>query len=132
MEEINAGLTHEFTRTVSEADTAASSGGEKLPHVLSTPRIISWMEAASHMAVVSKLDEDQTSVGTMVNMRHLAATPVGMQVRVKSELREVDGRRLKFYVEAFDEVEKIAECEHERFIIDCARFTARLEKKRAG
>jgi fluoroacetyl-CoA thioesterase len=69
-------------------------------------------------------------VGSLVNVRHLAATPVGMQVRIRAELLEVDGRRVRFKVEAWDAVDKIAEGEHERFIIDKARFNERLEKKR--
>lgn len=128
---IEVGLVHETRRVVGEADTAASSGGEKLPKVLSTPRMISWMEGTAHMAVVPFLGPDQTSVGTVVNIRHLAATPPGMEVRVTAELLQVDGRRLLFRVEAWDAVEKIGEGEHERFIIDCERFTSRLEKKKA-
>jgi len=65
----------------------------------------------------------------MVSLRHLAATPVGMQVRFRTELVEVDRRQLRFKIEAWDEVEKIAEGENERFIIDRARFDERLAQK---
>lgn len=127
---IEAGLVHEMKRVVQESDTAASSGGGTLPPVLSTPRMIGWMESTAHLGIVSFLDEGQTTVGTVVNIRHLAATPVGMEVTLRAEILEVDGRRLRFKVEAWDALEKIGEGEHERFIIDCDRFTARLEKKK--
>lgn len=126
---LEPGLVNELNLTVQMEDTARSSGGETLPPVLSTPRLISYMERASHQGILPFLNEGQTSVGTVVNIRHLAATPVGMQVRFRAELTQVDGRRLVFKVEAWDEVEKIGEGEHERFIIDSARFLDRLQKK---
>ncbi len=126
---LEPGLTHQLTLTVQVADTARASGGETLPPVLSTPRMIGMLERTAHQSVLPYLGEGQTTVGTLVNVKHLAATPVGMNVRFHSELLEVDRRRLRFKVEAWDEVEKIAEGEHERFIIDEARFTARLEEK---
>lgn len=128
---LTPGLTGELHITVLESDTARASGGETLPPVLSTPRMISYLERTAHQSILPYLAEGQTSVGSLVNVRHLAATPVGMQVDFHSELLEVDGRRLKFKVEAWDEVEKIAEGEHERFIIDQARFDQRLAQKQA-
>ncbi len=127
---IEPGLVGELNLVVEESDTARSSGGETLPPVFSTPRMISWLERTAHRAVLPHLAEGQTSVGTLVNVRHLAATPVGFSVRTRAELLEVDGRRLHFKVEAWDDLEKIAEGEHERFIIDASRFAERLEKKR--
>ncbi|WP_075075541.1 thioesterase family protein [Longilinea arvoryzae] len=126
---LEPGLTHELTLTVQESDTARHSGGETLPPVLSTPRLIGMLERTSHLAVLPYLDAGQTTVGTWVNVKHLAATPVGLEVRFHSELIEVDRRRLRFKVEAWDAVEKIAEGEHERFIIDIGRFNQRLEEK---
>lgn len=127
---LEPGLVGEYEMLVQESDTARSSGGESLPPVLSTPRMIGRMEHAAHTAILPFLAEDQTSVGVLVNIRHLGATPVGMKARFRAELLEVSGRRLRFKVEAWDEVEKIGEGEHERFIIDRARFIERLEKKR--
>ncbi len=127
---IEPGLVNEFSMTVQESDTATASGGESLPPVLSTPRMISRMEHAAHQALLPFLAEGQTSVGALVNIRHLAATPVGMQVRFRAELLEIDGRRLRFKVEAWDQVDKIGEGEHERILIDRARFNDRLDKKR--
>jgi predicted thioesterase len=77
------------------------------------------------------LPEGYTTVGTSVNIKHLAATPVGMEVIAKTELIEIDGRRLVFKVEAFDEVDKIGEGIHERFIVDEERFMKKNEEKKA-
>ena len=126
---IEPGLVAEINITVQENDTARASGGETLPPVLSTPRMIGYLERAAHEAILPFLAAGQTSVGSVVNVRHLAATPVGMQVRFRAELLEVNGRRLNFKVEAWDEIEKIAEGDHERFIIDQARFDQRLAQK---
>lgn len=128
---IEVGLVHEITITVQESDTARASGGESLPLVFSTPRMIGMLEHTAHEGILPFLPEGQTSVGLVVNVRHLAATPVGMKVRFRAELLEVDDRRLRFKVEAWDSIDKIAEGEHERFIIDKARFEKRLKKKAA-
>lgn len=127
---IAAGIVNEWVINVPESDTARVSGGETLPPVLSTPRLISYLERTAHYSVLAYLKEGQTTVGTVVTLRHLGASPVGMQVRFRSELVEVDRRRLRFKLEAWDEVEKVAEGEHERFIIDMARFDERLAEKR--
>ncbi len=125
---LEPGLTGEIDRIVTGADTAATYGSGLVP-VLSTPHLIALMESASQTAVQPYLAEGQTSVGVHVDMRHLAATPVGMRVRVRAELLEVDGRRLRFHVEAWDEVEKVGEAHHERFIVDEARFMRRVSEK---
>ena len=98
------GLTNQIVITVKESDTARAAGGGTLPEVFSTPRLVSYLEKTSHEMILPFLPEGQTSVGTVVNISHLAATPVGMQIRFTSELLSVDGRRLTFKVEAWDEV----------------------------
>ena len=128
---LEAGINNEMHMTVAESDTARVSGGETMPPVFSTPRMISMMERTAHQAILPYLAEGQTSVGTMVNIRHLGATPVGMEVRFRAELLEVDRRRLLFKVEAWDETEKVGEGEHERFIIDRNRFDEKLAQKQA-
>jgi fluoroacetyl-CoA thioesterase len=127
---IEPGLTGEMTLIVQESDTARYSGGESLPPVFSTPRVIGLLERTSHNTILPFLAEGQGSVGAVVNIRHLAATPIGFTVRTRAEVLEVEGRRVKFKVEAWDNLEKIAEGEHERFIIDMGRFIDRVEKKR--
>ena len=127
---LEPGLVGELTMIVEESDTARASGGESLPLVFSTPRLVSCLERTANLTALPHLSEGQGMVGSVVNIRHLAATPVGMEVRFRAELLEVEGRRLKFKVEAWDEVDKIAEGEHERYIIERSRFNERLEKKR--
>jgi fluoroacetyl-CoA thioesterase len=126
---IKPGLVAELNLVVQESDTARAAAGERLPAVLSTPRMIAMMERTSHTAILPFLSEGQRSVGAAVNIRHLAATPVGMKVRFRAELLEIDGKRLLYRVEAWDEIEKIGEGEHERFIIDTQKFNDRLLKK---
>lgn len=127
---IEPGLIGELTLIVQESDTARFSGGENLPPVFSTPNVVKLLERTSNVTIQPYLLEGQGSVGTVVNIRHLAATPVGFTVRTRVEVLEVEGRRVKFKVEAWDDLEKIAEGEHERFIIDLGKFIDRVEKKR--
>lgn len=128
---LSLGLTNQIIITVMETDTARAAGGERLPQVFSTPRLVSFLERTAHESIIPFLEEGQSSVGTIVNIRHLAATPVGMQIRFHSELVAIEGRKLTFKVEAWDEVEQIADGEHERFIIDESRFNRRLTEKQA-
>ncbi len=129
------GLVHEWTYRVPERavvprmydiDLAAD-----MPPVLATGYLVGIMEFACLKAIVPHLDwpREQT-LGTHVSFSHLAATPIGMTVTVKVELVAVDGRRLTFRVEAWDEREKISEGTHERTVIDVARFDARVARKR--
>ncbi len=127
---IEPGLVNETKIIVTDEITAAASGGPRMAPVLSTPQLVRLMESTAHNAIVDLLDPSQSSVGAEISIKHMAATPVGMQVRIRAELLEVEGRRLRFRVEAWDQVEKIAEGEHERFIIDWDRFMNRVEKKK--
>src|SRR5690606_26574244 len=99
---------------------------------LATPAMLAWMEQVAFQSVRPRLPQGQTTVGTRVSLEHLAPTPVGGQVRVRSELVEVDGRRLRFRIEAWDTVELIGRAEHDRFIVDEERFARGLERKRGG
>lgn len=125
---IISGLTGELERVAREADTAAQWGSGLVP-VFSTPALVGLMEGAAVEALKGRLDAGQTSVGGRIDVRHLAATPIGMRVRAVAELTEVDGRRLVFQIEAWDEEEPIGQAVHERFIIDEERFIARVESK---
>ncbi len=126
---LEVGLVNEMTITVQESDTARFSGGESLPVVFSTPRVISYLERTAHFLLLKYVQAGQSSVGTEIHLRHLAATPVGMQVRLRAEVLEVDRRRVRFKIEAWDAWEKIAEGEHERFIMEEGRFNERLAEK---
>ncbi len=131
MGEIAPGIGKEKTVTVTEDMTAKHLGSGTVA-VLATPYMIALMENTSHQAVAPYLPEGQTTVGVLVNVRHLAATPLGMTVRIRTELVAVDGRKLTFQVEAYDAVDKCGEGTHERMIIDLARFEDRLNRKRSA
>jgi fluoroacetyl-CoA thioesterase len=120
------GLTGEATTTVVHENTAASVGAGGV-EVFGTPMMIALMENAAWRAVADKLDEGDVTVGIVVNIRHLAATPLGQRVRATAELVEIDGRRLVFNVEAYDEKRKIGEGQHERFIVNLERFKQRID-----
>lgn len=107
--------------------------GNRGVRVLATPFLIGLLEDAAGAVLKPHLPPGAATVGTLVEMRHLAATPVGMQVRAKATLLETDGRRYLFAVEAWDEREKIAEGRHERFVVaDLEKFLARAMKKSDG
>jgi fluoroacetyl-CoA thioesterase len=127
---LEPGLTGEASVTVTDDLTAAALGSGSVD-AFSTPALIALLEAAAIDALKGRLPEGQTTVGVGLNVRHLAATPVGMTVNVTATLKEIDGRRLVFDVEAWDAVERIGAGTHERFIVDRARFEERLRGKQA-
>ncbi len=131
MSKITIGLTGEVKMTVTENDTAERWGSGLVP-VLGTPTLVAVMENAAVKALNDCLPPGRTSVGGGMRIRHLAPTPVGMDIRARAELQEVTDRRLVFHVEAWDEVEKIGEASHERFIVDQEWFVARAEGKTAS
>jgi fluoroacetyl-CoA thioesterase len=130
--DIKPGATAEIGLTVTEDQTAHAMGNRGV-HVFATPYVIGLLEDAAGAVMRPHYPPGGGSVGTMVEMKHLAATPVGMKVRAKATLLESDGKRYLFSVEAWDEKEKIAEGRHERFVVpDMERFLARAMKKSAG
>ena len=129
MEEIAPGLMGQTELLVREENTARHLGSGNVA-VLATPEMIRLMEKAAVAAVDHLLPDGYRTVGVEVNVRHLAATPVGMRVRAQAELVAIVGRKLTFRVEAFDGVERIGEGEHRRVIIDLERFKERVEAKR--
>src|SRR5437588_12225356 len=122
---LELGMTGEATTTVVHENTAASVGAGGV-ETFGTPMMIALMENAAWRAVADSLEEGDVTVGTAVNVRHLAATPLGQRVRATAELIEIEGRRLVFKVEAYDEHKKIGEGQHERFIVNLERFLKRL------
>jgi fluoroacetyl-CoA thioesterase len=129
MGEIVPGLVGQSEIVVHEQNTARHLGSGNVA-VLATPEMVRLMEKAAVAAVDRLLPDGYRTVGVEVDVRHLAATPVGMRVRVQAELIAVEGRKLTFRVEADDEVEKIGEGEHRRVIIDVGRFKEGIKAKR--
>jgi len=125
---LQSGMTFEVRHVVSDEMTAHRMGNEGF-HVLATPIIFAWFEEAARRLAAAHLGPGQGTVGTMVTLKHLAAAPVGMRVRVTATLREVDGRRLLFDLEAHNEKEKIAEGQNERFIVDVGKFLEKVAQK---
>ncbi len=100
--------------------------------VLSTPMMIGFMEMVSRNLLLGMLEPGKDSVGTIVNVKHLGAAPMGTKVTFRSKLAALDGRRATFEVEAFDSQEKIGEGIHERFIITVANFAEKMKAKFAA
>lgn len=125
---INIGIMGQAKVTVNENNIAKNLRSGEL-NVYATPSMIALMEEAAYKSIKNELEHGKGSVGTLMNVRHLSSTPVGMEVIAKSELIEVDRRRLVFKVEAFDERGKIGEGIHERFIIDNEDFQKKTDNK---
>ena len=124
---LELGTTGESTTTVVPENTAAYVGAGGV-EVFATPMMIGLMENAAWGAVADQLEKGYVTVGTLVNVRHLAATPLEQKVKATAELVEIDGRRLVFRVEAYDEQQKIGEGFHERFIVNLERFMNNFKK----
>ena len=122
---LELGMTGEATTIVVRENTAGFLGAGGVD-VFATPMMILLMENACAGSVARALDPGDASVGILVNVRHLAATPIDQQVRATAELVEIDGRRLVFKVVAYDEHKKIGEGQHERYIVNLERFLKRL------
>ncbi len=126
---IEIGMNHRSTQRVEPAYTANALRSGLL-EVLATPIMIAWMEACCMDCVQARLEPGQSTVGTLINVTHEAPTPVGGQVTVSCFLRQVDGRRLVFAVEASDKGGIIGRGSHERFIVDSEKFQQKCDKKK--
>ena len=122
------GLRGEAELVVGEEHTALSVGSGRV-HVFATPLMIALMEQAAVAATEEALAPGQQTVGVHLDVRHVAATPLGMRVTARAELTKVEGRMLTFKVTAVDEKEPIGEGTHQRSIIDAERFSARMQAK---
>lgn len=131
MSRIETGVEGEFSMLVTH-EVAVDFLGDDRARILGTPFLIGYLELTARNAVKHLLEEGQDTVGTHVDVRHLAATPLGMQVRFHAVVTGVEDRRIRFRVEAHDEREKVAEGTHERFIVTVDRFAQRLAAKRAS
>ncbi len=125
------GLTGQSEMMVREGDLVSQLGSIDVD-VLSTPRLIQLMEAAAIKAIQEFIPSDQLSLGTHVNIKHLSPTPLGMKVIAHAILKEVNKNRLVFLVDAYDEMEKVAEGEHERLLVSKEGFLQKIKKKRTG
>src|SRR3984957_18721469 len=131
MQSIPVGAAGSFSLLVMPEHFSSRYKDATLPPVLATPVMIMVMENAALNAIKPYLEPGESAVGTRVDIRHLAPTPVGANVVGEAELTRVDGRRLEFTVRARDDSEEIGAGEHERVIVDLARLTRRLDAKRA-
>ena len=122
------GAKFKVTVKVEEKDTAKAHGSGTLD-VLATPRMIALMEESAYKCIEKYLDDTQSSVGTYLDVKHLSATPVGMDVYAESEIIELDGRRVVFSVKAYDEKGLIGEGKHERFIVFSEKFVTKTYQK---
>jgi len=120
---------HGEARTKVTNDNTALKFGSGAVDVFGTPAMIALMEKASINTVDKNLPDGFATVGIELNIKHIAATPKDMNVTASAELIEIDGKRLAFKVEAFDEVEKIGEGIQQRFIIDLDKFKSRTQSK---
>jgi fluoroacetyl-CoA thioesterase len=127
---LGIGLKGAADLVVGEQHTAPQVGSGRV-RVLATPVMINLIEAAALAAVEHLLPQGQQSLGTRLDVRHFAATPVGMRVRAEAELVKVEGRSLYFRVFAADAVEPIGEGTHERVIVRLESFDKRIQKKAA-
>ncbi|MBV8031680.1 MAG: thioesterase family protein [Betaproteobacteria bacterium] len=127
---LKPGLEGEARLLVSEEHTAPRVGSGKV-HVLATPVMINLIEAAALEAVERFLPAGYQSLGTVLNVRHIAATPVGMRARARAVLEKVVGRTLTFRVEAHDEKDLIGDGLHERVVVNVSKFDERVQKKLA-
>jgi predicted thioesterase len=128
MDNIPAGLAAERTETVTELLLATRLGSGSVA-VYATPAMIALMESAAVATIDPLLPEGQASVGIALDVKHLAATPPGQQVRARAEVIQVEGRKVTLAVRAWDEQELIGEGTHTRYVIDVARFLQRVQSK---
>jgi fluoroacetyl-CoA thioesterase len=129
MREIPPGTKGTSTLRVEPEHLADRFKDAMLPQVLATPVMVLIMENAALNAIRPYLDPGESAVGTAIDVRHLAATPVSHQVRAEAEVVKVDGKRIEFKVSARDETEEIGVGTHQRVVIDLAAFNERLAKK---
>lgn len=123
-----AGIKGQMTIKVEKEHTAEVMKSGTL-QVFATPAMIALIEETAWKSVAGELEEGCASVGTSLNVKHLSATPVGMEVTCHTILKEVDGRRLVFSFEVFDEAGKVGEGTHERFVIQSKKFQEKADAK---
>ena len=126
--DLHPGLRGEASLVVGEEHTAPRVGSGRV-RVLATPVMINLIEAAALEAIEKHLPPGHQSLGTVLNVRHIAATPVGMRVTATAEVLGVEGRTVRFRVESRDERELIGDGLHERVVVNVAKFDLRVQRK---
>ena len=126
--EITVGMKGEVTTCVEREDTAAEVGSGSLL-VYATPCMVALMEGAACEAIADGLSEDETTVGTELNIRHTSATPVGLEVRAEAQVTAVEGKVITFEVKAFDEAGEIGLGTHKRVVVSTQRFLDKTYSK---
>jgi fluoroacetyl-CoA thioesterase len=129
MRQIPVGAKGTYSLTVTPAHLANQFKDAALPRVFATPMMVTAMENAALNAVRDYLEPGESAVGTLVNVRHIAATPAGHRITAEAEVTKVDGRRIEFKVSARDEIEPIGDGTHERMIVDLKRLDQKLKAK---
>ena len=123
--DISVGATLKRTMTVGNEHLASRVGSGGLD-VFATPSMIAFMEGTALQVAQEFLPETSSTVGTLVNVKHVKASPLGATITCEATITEVDGRRLVYDVKAFDDHGLIGEGTHERFVVDCAKFMAKV------
>ena len=129
-DQLKVGMTFEKTITVTEALTPGHLAGHGI-RVFATPEMVRLIEHCALEGVQPLLQPNQNTVGMRVDVRHLGATPVGMKVTARCALTEIDRRRLVFKAEVHDELDKVGEGTHERFVVDAEKHQERIKEKLA-
>ncbi|MEJ5348901.1 MAG: thioesterase family protein [Desulfosoma sp.] len=126
--DLTVGMKRELTLKT-RPEHSAQRFFHNLPDVFATPFLGGLMEQVCAELIDEHLEPGMQSVGMSMNLKHLAPTPLGMEVKVVAEITAIEGRKVIFSLEAFDEVEKIGEATHERFIIKADKFNVRVQEK---
>ncbi len=125
---ITVGLKGKATASTSEANSAKTAGSGVLD-VFATPCMVALMEQAAWTSIAPFLGEDESSVGTALNISHSSATPLGLEVWAESEVTEVDGKRVEFTLTAYDSKGEIGKGTHQRFIVNVPKFMSKAQGK---
>lgn len=127
---ITIGIQGTAKTTVSHQNTAKTLGSGLLD-VFATPAMVALMEEAAWTSIAPFLGEDESSVGTGLQLSHSAATPLGVEVWAESQVTLVEGKRIEFAITAYDSTGEIGACTHQRFIVNAPKFMAKAEKKQS-
>jgi fluoroacetyl-CoA thioesterase len=128
-DEITPGIQHEIEVVASDGHSAEKFGNHGFP-VFATPALVGLFERCAIEALAPRMSRGTGTVGTKIEVAHLAATPLGMKVRIHCELKEVERKKLVFELRAHDEFDLIATCRHERYVVDLESFSERLNAKK--